>query len=242
MTGALLDYRAIWDRKPVLRAVYNDMFDRIAAACVEGVTLELGGGVGNLKDKIPSLISSDIQFAPWLDLVADGQQLPFGSGTVSNIVMFDVLHHLEFPPLLFREAARVLRPGGRIVMVDPAITFGSALFYRILHHEPVRMGADPLAEGTPDPHRDPYDSNQAIPTLLATRHRQAFHARFPDLRIADARWFAFLAYPLSGGFKKWSLLTEPLARAILALERKVERALGRHLGFRLFLVVEKKQA
>jgi hypothetical protein len=76
MTGALLGYRAVWDQKPVLRTVYNDMFDRIAAACVDGVTLELGGGVGNLKEKVTSLISSDIQFAPWLDLVADAQRLP----------------------------------------------------------------------------------------------------------------------------------------------------------------------
>jgi len=240
MTGALLGYRAVWDQKPVLRTVYNDMFDRIAAACVDGVTLELGGGVGNLKEKVTSLISSDIQFAPWLDLVADAQRLPFDSGALSNIVMFDVLHHLEFPPLLFKEAARMLRPRGRIVMVDPAITFGSALFYRILHHEPVNMAADPLPEGMPNPHRDPYDSNQAIPTLLVTRHREAFHARFPDLRIADVRWFAFLAYPLSGGFKTWSLVTEPLARTILAFERKLERALGRHLGFRLLIVIEKK--
>jgi hypothetical protein len=124
-------------------------------------------------------------------------------------------------------------------MVDPAITFGSALFYRIFHHEPVNMAADPLAERVPDPHRNPYDSNQAIPTLLVTRHREAFHARSPDLR-ADARWFAFLAYPLSGGFKTWSLITEPLARTILSYERKLERALGRHLGFRLLLVIEKR--
>jgi SAM-dependent methyltransferase len=242
MTDALLSYRAVWDQKPVLRTVYNDMFDRIAAACVDGVTLELGGGVGNLKDKVRSLITSDIQFAPWLDLVADAQRLPFAASVLSNIVMFDVLHHLEFPPLLFLEAARVLRPGGRIVMVDPAITLGSSLFYRVLHHEPVDMGADPLAEGRPDPNRDPYDSNQAIPTLLATRARDEFHARFPDLRIVEAQWFAFLAYPFSGGFKTWSLISAPVARTVLSIERKFERALGRYLGFRLLLVVEKQGA
>jgi SAM-dependent methyltransferase len=242
MKHALQGYRAVWDQKPVLRTVYSDMFDRIAAACVEGVTLEVGGGVGNLKEKITSLVTSDIQFAPWLDLVADAQQLPFFPDMLSNIVLFDVLHHIEFPSRLFGEAARVLRPGGRIVMIEPAITFGSGLFYRMLHHEPVNMGIDPLAEGIPDPDRDPYDSNQAIPTLLATRDREAFEARFPGLRIAEARWFAFLAYPLSGGFKKWSLITEPFARTLLAFERKIELALGRHLGFRLLLVIEKKRS
>lgn len=238
---ALSGYRAVWERKPVLRALYNDLFDRIAKATVEGVTLEIGGGIGNLKEKVAGLISSDIQFAPWLDLVADAQKLPFPADALSNIVMLDVLHHLEFPALLFREAARVLRPGGRIVMVEPGMTPGSTWFFRALHHEPVDMGADPLAEGQPSRDRDPYHSNQAIPTLLATRYRDAFHAKFPDLSIREVRWFSLVAYPFSGGFKTWSLISTSVALRVLALEKLLEGVLGRFFGFRLMLVIEKKQ-
>lgn len=242
MSDALSNYRSVWERKPVLRTLYNDLFDRLAACCVPGHTLEVGGGIGNLRDKIDGLISSDIQFAPWLDLVADAQKLPFRDGTISNIVMLDVLHHIEFPALLFREASRVLRPGGRLVMIDPGITIGSTLFFRALHHEPVRMNADPLLEGSPDQNRDPYDSNQAIPTLLATRYREEFHAMFPDLTIRETEWFSFIAYPFSGGFKSWSLISERMARFVLGLEKYVERPLGRFFGFRLLMVIEKKPA
>jgi SAM-dependent methyltransferase len=155
--------------------------------------------------------------------------------------MLDVLHHIEFPALLFREASRVLRPGGRIIMAEPGITFGSTLFYRLLHHEPVLMDADPLLEGSPDRSRDPYDSNQAIPTLLATNYREQFHAKFPDLAISETQWFSFVAYPLSGGFRPWSLMTERIARAMLWFEKQVEVALGRHFGFRLLTVIEKRR-
>jgi SAM-dependent methyltransferase len=239
MSEALGHYREIWDQKAVLRLVYDDIFQRIADRAIEGPTLELGGGVGNLQAKIPSLISSDVQFAPWLDLVADAQQLPFANGSLANIVMLDVLHHVEFCSLLFREASRVLRPGGRMVLVEPGITFGSTLFYRLLHHEPVAMNVDPLAEGTPDRERDPYDSNQAIPTLLATRYREQFHRKFPDLRIRETRWLSFIAYPFSGGFKRWSLISERTARNLLSLEQKLEPLLGRLFGFRLLMVIEK---
>ncbi|HAO40757.1 MAG TPA: class I SAM-dependent methyltransferase [Afipia sp.] len=240
MSGVLDDYRSIWERKPVLRAVYNDIFDRIASRTVSGTTLEIGGGIGNLKERIDDLISSDIQFAPWLDLVADAQKLPFADGALSNIVMLDVLHHIEFPALLFREASRVLRPGGRIIMAEPGITLGSRLFYRLLHHEPVQMDANPLLEGAPDRSRDPYDSNQAIPTLLATSYREQFHAKFPDLTISETQWFSFVAYPFSGGFRPWSLMTEPMARGMLWFEKHAEGVLGRHFGFRLLTVVEKQ--
>lgn len=240
MPDVLDHYRSIWEQKPVLRAVYNDIFERIASRTVAGTTLEIGGGIGNLKERIDYLISSDIQFAPWLDLVADAQKLPFSDGALSNIVMLDVLHHIEFPALLFREATRVLRPGGRIIMAEPGITLGSRLFYHLLHQEPVLMDADPLLEGSPDHNRDPYDSNQAIPTLLATSYREQFHAKFPDLAIVETQWFSFVAYPFSGGFRPWSLMNEPIARAMLWLEKHAEGALGRHFAFRLLTVVEKR--
>jgi SAM-dependent methyltransferase len=232
-------FRSAWDRKPVLRLVYNDFYDRIAAACAAGVTIELGGGIGNLKERLPSVVATDIQFSPSLDLVADAQKLPFAAGTASNIVMVDVLHHIQFPSMFFREAERVLRIGGRIVMVEPAITFVSTLFYRLLHHEPVDMSADPFELGMPDPNRDPYISNQALPTLIATKYRAKFGALFPALRIRQTQWISLITYPLSGGFKEWCLLPTAFARWILQLEKTVEPIAGRMIAFRVLLVIEK---
>jgi SAM-dependent methyltransferase len=235
----LLTYRDIWRKKPVLRAIYEDFYDRIAAACIPGLTVEIGGGIGNLKTKLTQVIATDIQFAPWLDCVADAQLLPIAAGMAANIVMVDVLHHIEFPRRFFNEAERVLRRGGRIIMVEPAITWGSSLFYRLLHHEPVRMSADPLLEGERDVNRSPYHSNQAIPTLLATRDRARFHRMFPNLRVNSPIWFSFVAYPLSGGFKAWSLLPGRAAKAALAAERGLEPLLGPIAAFRLMLIIER---
>jgi SAM-dependent methyltransferase len=239
MSKALQEYLAVWDRKPVLRTIYDDLYTRIIAACVPGITIEIGGGIGSLKRRLPKVIATDIQFAPWLDCVADAQNLPFASEVAANIVMVDVLHHLEFPALFFREAARVLRPGGRVIMIEPAITWGSSLFYRTLHHEPVRTSDDPLVEGGPDPRRDPYHSNQAIPTLLATRYREHFEQLFKNLKIVRTSWFSLLVYPLSGGFRPWSLIPDRCARLGLRIERAIEPILGPYIGFRMSMVFEK---
>jgi SAM-dependent methyltransferase len=236
---ALQNYRAVWERKPVLRTIYNDFYGRIASACVPGATIEIGGGIGNFKQSLDDVIATDIQFAPWLDAVVDAQCLPFAPCSVDNIVMIDVLHHLEFPVAFFREAQRVLRPSGRLIMVEPAITWGSTLFYRLIHHEPVRMSVDILGDGQPDPGRDPYEANQAIPTLLVTRERDRFHRLFPHLRIAQVEWFAIAVYALSGGFKSWSLISERFARRLLQFERSVEPVVGRLGGFRMMLTIEK---
>src|SRR5215813_7520564 len=142
MAEALQEYLSVWDRKPVLRTIYDDFYDRIVEQCLPGLAIEIGGGIGNLKRRLPQVVATDVQFGPWLDCVADAQHLPFAANAAANIVMVDVLHHIEFPVVFFREALRVLEPGGRVIMVEPAITWGSTLFYRLLHNEPVRTAAD----------------------------------------------------------------------------------------------------
>jgi SAM-dependent methyltransferase len=239
MSEALREYSDRWNRKPVLRTIYADFYERLVTACAPGLTIEIGGGSGQLKQRLSDVVATDIQFAGWIDCVADAQRLPFAAATVANIVMVDTLHHLEFPVHFFREAERVLRPGGRIAMVEPAITWGSSLFYRWFHHEAVWTAVDPLIDGTPCPQRDPYDSNQAIPTLIATRHRARFEGLFDTLKIVRVDWFALAVYPLSGGFRSWTLIPRRLVRPALGLERMLEKALGRVSGFRIMLVVEK---
>lgn len=230
--------RAIWTSKPALRTIYTDYYRRIVSACRTGRTIEIGGGSGNLKQFWPDTISTDLVPAPWLDVAADAQALPFADNCIENIVGVDVLHHIAHPRRFFTEAARVLRPGGRIALIEPAITPGSYIFYKYLHPEPVRYVADPLAGAAGS--RDPFDSNQAIPTLLFGRAHAAFRQAFPTLALIERRYISLLAYPLSGGFRRWSLVPGTLTSPILALERVIEGVLGPLLAFRLMVVLEKR--
>jgi ArsR family transcriptional regulator len=49
---------------------------------------------------------------------ADMYNLPFANASVDAIVIHQVLHFADDPPTAIVEAARVLRPGGRMVVVD----------------------------------------------------------------------------------------------------------------------------
>jgi SAM-dependent methyltransferase len=50
---------------------------------------------------------------------ADLRSLPFRDGTFDLIVMSTVAEHLTEPEPVFRELARVLRPGGRLLVLTP---------------------------------------------------------------------------------------------------------------------------
>jgi ArsR family transcriptional regulator len=46
------------------------------------------------------------------------ESLPLEDGSIDAAVMMLVLHHLPTPSLALAEAARVLKPGGRLLIVD----------------------------------------------------------------------------------------------------------------------------
>jgi SAM-dependent methyltransferase len=234
--GRLREFASVWENKPVLRTIYSHYYQLILQECRPGPTLEIGGGVGNLKRFAGDILTVDILPAPWLDVVCDAQQLPFAQASFENIVMFDVLHHLANPSDFFREAERILRSGGKLVVLEPAITPVSWMFYNFIHHEAVDMSQDPF-QRVASSVKDPYESNQAIPTLLFLKYQQRFHAIFPNLRVTKTELLSLFAYPLSGGFKKWSLIPQRLVSPMLRLEDRLNPLLGRLLAFRLLAIV-----
>ncbi|MBI5899432.1 MAG: class I SAM-dependent methyltransferase [Rhodocyclales bacterium] len=233
------EYRRRWESKPALRAVYADLHRRMSDAAVSGPGLEIGAGIGNLASGCGNLLRMDIQCSPGVDLAADAHRLPFADASFTNIFLFDVLHHLQCPLRFFAEADRVLRVGGRVIMVEPGITPVSGMLYRLGHEEPVDLGWQPDPDCVPDPGKDPYASNQAIPTILFKRSPDWIAAAETSLQIREARWLSLVVYPLTGGFKSWSMMPSACVAPLLRLEDLLLPMLGGFMGFRLMVVLEK---
>src|SRR5438046_2787234 len=141
-----VEYRRIWDDKPILRKLYADYHRRMLSRCGEGPILDIGGGTANIKDIRKDVISIDILPFPGIDVTCDAHQMPFRDGYFAGIVMLDVLHHLGRPVSFLQEAARVLRPGGKLIMIEPGMSPVSYPFYRHIHEEPADMSVDPFEE------------------------------------------------------------------------------------------------
>ena len=77
IADTLNSHGCIWKRKPVVRIIYDDLYDRISRFARPGLTIEIGGGIGNFKSRLVNVVSTDVQFAPWLDCVAEAHQLTF---------------------------------------------------------------------------------------------------------------------------------------------------------------------
>src|ERR1700716_1337257 len=196
-------HHSVWERKASIRLLYRDFHRRLLDGCPEGRVLDIGGGTAHIKDFRPDIVSAGILPFPGIDVVADAHRLPFPNELFSGVVMLDVLHHLERPIEFLREASRVLKPGGRLAMIEPAMTAVARRFYDYFHDEPVDMHVDPFADVAIDPDRDPFDANQAIPTLLfaTAAARGRIEQAIPALRVRSVKWLSLFAYPMSGGLQ-----------------------------------------
>ncbi len=234
-------HRAQWEKKKAVRLLYRDFHRQLLENCPAGRVLDIGGGTAHIKQFRQDVISIDILKFPGIDVVADAHRLPFRDGLFAGVVMLDVMHHLERPIEFLKEASRVLEPGGRLVMIEPAMTTLARRFYDRFHEEPVDMNADAFAPVATNPDRDPFDANQAIPTLLfATASARGLVERaIPSLRVQRVDWQSLFAYPMSGGFQKWSLIPGALVGAMLAFEQRVPQLIRRHLAFRMIVVLER---
>ena len=229
--------REIWAAKPIIRRLYGKWYGLIQEALKPGRTLELGGGSGNLREFLPEAITSDIVFEPWLDAVMDAQALPFKEESLDNIVLFDVLHHLAAPAVFFREVERVLRPEGRAVMMEPYVSWLSFPVYRFMHQEGMEWNIDPFLDQSLK-RKEPFEGNQALPTVIFRNQGERFTEAFPRLKIILQESMDIFLYPLSGGFHNPSFCPLFLWRPLESLERLL-RSLSRFLAFRLFVVIEK---
>jgi SAM-dependent methyltransferase len=140
---------------------------------------------------------------PQIDAVLDGHSLPLRSGSLRAIVMTNVFHHLAQPRRFLADAARCVRPGGALLLLEPWVTPWSRLIYTRLHHEPFAPGA---ADWEFPPSGPLSGANGALPWIVFQRDRARLRAEFPEWRLGAITPIMPLRYLLSGGVSLRSLM------------------------------------
>jgi len=230
-----------WNRKPILRTLYGDFYRLIAGELSnlpDGRVVELGSGLGNIREFIPNCIRTDLFPNPWIDQVENAYKLSFQDGSVSDLILTDVFHHLKYPGSALKEFFRVLRTGGRVVMLEPCISVLGLLVYGILHDEPIAVTREiewEAPEGWSPEHIDYYAAQgNASRVFLRKRFRQ----ELGDWQTMKTRRLSAIAYAASGGFSKPQLYPT----SALPLIRKLENFLDLFpvlFATRLLVMLEK---
>jgi SAM-dependent methyltransferase len=170
----------------------------------DGKFLEIGSGGGFLKDLLPKVITSDILSLPHVEMEFSAENIPFKDNELDGIFMVNVLHHIPHPFLFFKEAERTLKPGGKIIMVEPANTILSRFIYKNFHHEPFL----PKGGWEIDSTGPLSGANGAIPYIYLIRDKKEFEQKFPRLKIEIIKMHTAFLYTVSGGVSRKCLVPE----------------------------------
>jgi len=129
--GQPVDPRAAWKniirKYPLLSRIMQFVFDpafvtnQQRGALLEGLAtdsrvLNLGSGAKRIRVNIVNL---DIEPFGNVDVVGDGQRLPFADGVFDLVLCEYVLEHIRNPLQMAREIQRVIKPGGQLYMTVP---------------------------------------------------------------------------------------------------------------------------
>ena len=228
-------------KNPLLEEIYRSIYERIVTevpAREYPRLLELGSGGGFFRDFAPHAMTSECVLAAGIDRVVDACRIAehFAEGSLDAIAAFNVFHHLPDAAGFLRGASKVLRPGGRIALVEPWFTPVGQWFYRGIHHEPSILDADDwniVGEGRLG------GANSRLPTSVFRDSDERFRREFPNLVIVKRDPFHKWLYLLSGGLRLNTKVPRAPARRMVDLDRRVQQG-NRTLGIFALIVVDSK--
>jgi len=209
-------HRKIIQSKPLLKATYRRWYREILMAHKEienltGDVIEIGSGAGFLDELIPELIKTDVAPNPFASKIVNAMNLDFRDEQLKAIYLIGVLHHISDPARFLAEAQRCLKPGGRLVIIDPNNSWTERALCKFLDH--YEYFDDKINDWKNDSANHMTNANLAVTWVIFTRDRARFEAQFPQLHIRIIRHHTFLSYFLSGGMTYRSFLpsiTTPL--------------------------------
>ncbi|HSL43251.1 MAG TPA: methyltransferase domain-containing protein [Anaerolineales bacterium] len=230
-----------WNRKPLLQILYGDFYRLIAenlSNLPERKIVELGSGLGNIKEFIPDCLRTDLFPNPWIDQVENAYRLSFADESVSDLIMTDVFHHLKYPGQALLEFHRALRTGGRVIMLEPAISALGLVVYGALHNEPI--GVTRKIEWLAPEYWSAEDIDYYAAQGNATRVflGNNFRTELKIWRRVETIRLSALAYAASGGYSGPQLYPKSILMLIKGLEKLLD--LFPHLfATRLLIILEK---
>ncbi|MDA1183735.1 MAG: methyltransferase domain-containing protein [Acidobacteria bacterium] len=234
----------ILEQKPILKEVFTEFhttmlrLDRKHLAQTGGMKIELGAGVFPIKRTFDDVLATDVVASPDTDLVLDALAMDLPDESVHALYGQNCFHHFPDPDRFFKEALRVLKPGGGVVLIDPYHgPLASFVYRRLFTTETFVKDADNWQTDMAGPM---VGANQALSYVVFVRGRDEFDRRHGGLDVVEMKPLSsYVRYLLSGGLNFVKLVPDFAAGALKAAEWALRPGLSL-LGLHQVIVLKKQ--
>lgn len=189
-------------RSSNIRRVVAGWFDWIRPR-LEGRAdvLEVGARLALSREFLerPGLVVTDFEALPWVDKKVDPHATGYPDASFDAVLIVHSLHLLARPGVFLREATRILRPGGVLVVVDVQASLLLRFMLWIMSHDGWSFERDVFDDSIE--HTDPTNQwfgNVATPRIVFD-DREGLAKAAPGLEVVEDVRCESLAYLIGGG-------------------------------------------
>jgi SAM-dependent methyltransferase len=207
--------------------------------------LEIGAGAGISEDFLPdvSILKTDILSWESNSVLGniDAEKLPFLDGEFSNVIAVDVLHHTNSPVNVINESLRVLKNGGKIIIVEPYVSIFSYSVYKLFHNEDTHWYVD--LENLSQKKSEVFQGDQGISRQLFKNKK-----KIDDLKKScktavkiEKELVSVLSFFATGGLSKPLPTPKFVMRILLRIENRLPQLVLKFCASRIIVVITKNE-
>ena len=204
--------------------------------------LEVGAGTA-ISDIFVSrnIVRTDI--LPFNEFNVSGdcamERLPFKDSSFDAVLAFDSIHHSDQPSKAILELLRVIRKGGKIILVEPFVSPLSYLPYKIFHYEDTswnfkEQGSIELSLRNLNPETGDQGVSRFIINQLSNRRT----TNFPKLTVSTSYLSPFSFF--ATGWVSRPLNTPKIfVNSLIQVEKLIPNFIMKFLASRVILTITK---
>ena len=216
--------------KPAIYYYLRWMYTKIEKNLIGKRILEIGSGPG-LSTKFinnKNITLTDLLFWPNSNVNGniDATSLPFVANSFDSAFAVDAIHHISYPDKAIVELCRVVRPGGKIIIIEPYVSLFSFLIYKFFHDESTTWNYKIPVNGK-TVSETASDGEQSTLQALLSNQLLAFeilHKIHKDVSLSIT-YFSPISFFATGG------LSDPLStpKKLIAFLIKIEQLLPQNI-------------
>jgi SAM-dependent methyltransferase len=188
-----------------------------------GVELGCGQGFGKEVIRAKQYLLTDFNDYEWLDVKhVNALETPFEDNSFDFLIASNMIHHVPYPAVFFKEVGRILKPGGYLLVQDVNCSFLMRVMLHMMRIEGYSYEKNVFDENVPQSDSDDlWSGNNAVPNLLFD-DVDKFHREIPSFRIVKTGFSECLTYLASGGVTAKTFyipLPGPVLKTLGAIDR-----------------------